>query len=115
MKKILLTIIITGMIVGVASLWYTENYSSTSYYIKISDDGEVEKGTFNDNTPFILYRYKVSGFDSSGNEKLLEFTADHNLRYGAYIELLDNKKRGVFSWEEVKRSGVPQKARDKLK
>ncbi|MEC1241810.1 YxeA family protein, partial [Bacillus paralicheniformis] len=58
--------------------------------------------------------YELAGFDEDGQEKTMEFTADKNLRTGAFLRLFHSEKKGVKSWEEVEKDDIPAKAKDRL-
>ncbi|WP_440896691.1 YxeA family protein [Amphibacillus sp. Q70] len=51
--------------------------------------------------------YQVIGYDENAKEKELEFSAGHQLRQGAYIQLYHTKFRGVTYWQEVSFEELP--------
>lgn len=82
------------------------------YYVQITKDGEKLKDKLEDG--YINYQYKLPGFDEKGKEKTLEFKADKNLRKDAFLRIYYSEKKGVKSWEEVKKDEIPTKAKEKL-
>ncbi|MFR1820294.1 MAG: YxeA family protein [Lactococcus petauri] len=110
MKKLLLIVILGILISTGGVVWYIANYSNKSYYVQIHNNGEIERDDIKRNSLLGFYKYNVEGFDAEGVEQRLVFTADHNLRIEAYLKVKRNAKRGVISWEEVKRESIPKKA-----
>lgn len=62
------------------------------------------------------YNYNLPGYNKEGEKKDLEFAAfkDRPLKMNAYLKVTWNKNKGVTSYEEVKGSEVPEKAKEKL-
>lgn len=115
MQKLLIFIFIAVLIASGGTVWYVENYSYSTYYVQVHADGKIEKDETDNNFLLEIYRYEIKGFNSEGDGKNLNFTANHNLRHEAYLKVLENKKRGVISWKEIKKESVPKKALDNLK
>ena len=44
----------------------------------------------------------------------MEFTADKNLRIGAFLRLFYSENKGVKSWEEVDKDDIPAKGKEQL-
>lgn len=86
----------------------------SQYYVQITADG-IEKNVTADNGKKIkLFEYELPAFDKDGKEKMMEFTAPKNLRKEAFLRIYHNDKKGVTSWEEVKKDDIPAKAQKKL-
>lgn len=116
MKKVLIGIIVLiVVIIGGVFVWYKMSYGGTSYYTQITLDGKKVQKTFDNGTKFDEWEYSQSAYDANGNEKKIDFSADHNLRKEAYLKLTYNDKKGVTSWEEVQQKDIPEKAQGKLK
>lgn len=81
------------------------------YYVQIITDGieEADNGE-----PLNFFEYKLTGFDKNGKEKEIEFTAQKNLRKEAFLRVYYSDKKGVSSWEEVKKDELPSKVKEKL-
>ncbi|GBG96217.1 YxeA family protein [Lactococcus termiticola] len=115
MKKILIGIVAVLVIIGAGGFgWYQLTYGGKDYYVQIKTDGEKRTVTANDGNKFPIYTYKIKATEKSGQTKDIEFTADHNLRHGAYLDLTYNNKKGVTNWKEVQKDEVPKEALDKL-
>lgn len=84
------------------------------YYVQITADGLEKNEKADNDTPIKLFEYKLSGFDEGGKEKTMEFTAPKNLRKEAFLRVYYSDKKGVTSWEEVKKDDIPSKAKEKL-
>lgn len=64
----------------------------------------------------ISYNYVLAGFHKTGQKIIIKFTAykDRPVIQGTYLEITWNQRRGVTSYEQVKESNVPSKAKEKL-
>ena len=114
MKKILFGIIALILVVGGAGFaWYKVSYGGGTYYVQITKDGKEQQDTAN-GQKYTRYSYQMNSYKKDGKEKEVEFTADHNLRKEAYLELTVNSVKGVTSWEEVKKAEVPKEALKKI-
>lgn len=111
MKKILFGVIAVLLIlVGAGFAWYRVEYGGTAYYVKITENGTKTTEKDDQGQTFYLYDYDQKAFDKSGHSRQIEFTADHNLRHQAYLQLTYNQKKGVTNWEERSSKQVPEKA-----
>jgi uncharacterized protein (TIGR01655 family) len=110
MTRVVVLVFIGVLIVAGGAVWVAENYSRETYYVFIREDGEIEKEKGMTQSLLGVYRYRMMGVQADGREKKLDFTANHNLRHGAYLKVLENRNRGVISWEEVQREDVPEEA-----
>ncbi|MBM7645952.1 uncharacterized protein (TIGR01655 family) [Scopulibacillus daqui] len=79
------------------------------YYVQIK--GKGHKVT---DSGFTRYEYRLPAYDKDGNKKQLEFSAEKQLREGAYLTLYVKEKKGVTSYQEVDKKDVPPKAKEKL-
>ncbi|MCY7779662.1 YxeA family protein [Bacillus haynesii] len=84
------------------------------YYVHITGNGKEETSKFDDGEEYSVFKYELAGFDEDGQEKTMEFTADKNLRTGAFLRLFYSENKGVKSWEEVEKDEIPGKAKDRL-
>lgn len=112
-KKIVILIISLLLLVGIGfGVYYFKNANHIGAdvsYVKITTDGEKGKNvSFN-------YSYTMPAYDEAGKETEVTFSADKNLRKGAYLKLYIKEDKGVTSYEEVPEKEVPSKAAEKLK
>ncbi|MBC1470337.1 YxeA family protein [Listeria seeligeri] len=112
MKKIIITIVSVLFIGGIAFaayyFYFGKQLNAEEYYVKITQDGEkTSEGAFN-------YSYNLPAYNKDGEEKRISFTADKNLRKGAYLKLYYKPIKGVTTFEEVSQDKLPSKAADKL-
>ncbi|MDR2977613.1 MAG: YxeA family protein [Streptococcaceae bacterium] len=111
MKKVLFSMAaIVIVLFGAVKVWESINYGGTSYYAKIKGDGQKYDEKTDSGEIFTRYEYQQTAFKSSGDEKTVKFTADHNLRKDAYLKLTYNETKGVTNWEEVKKSEISKSA-----
>ncbi|MEH6943255.1 YxeA family protein [Bacillus sp. JJ722] len=85
----------------------------SQYYIQITVDGTEQEVVADNGKKFKSFKYELPAFDKDGKEKMMEFTADKNLRKDAFLRVYYNDKKGVTSWEEVKKEDIPKKAQKK--
>ncbi|EAG5197446.1 YxeA family protein, partial [Listeria monocytogenes] len=93
MKKIVILIISLLLLVGIGfGVYYFKNANHIGAdvsYIKITTDGEKGKNvSFN-------YSYTMPAYDEAGKETEVTFSADKNLRKGAYLKLYIKEDKGV--------------------
>ncbi len=113
MKRIVFMCSVFVMFTVLLSGCNLNRLGTDTYYVQITKDGEKlkEKNVNGDTT----YEYKLLGFDKDGKEKEMEFTALKNLRKEAFLRIYYSEKKGVKSWEEVKKDELPTKVKEKLK
>lgn len=87
-----------------------------SYYVQVTNEGQREETKDDNGSTMVEYKYTLPGYDEDGKQKDLEFSAfkDRPLRTEAYLKITWNEKKGVTSWEEVKKTDVPKKAMKQL-
>lgn len=89
------------------------------YFVKIEQDGVIEKNKDNDNDPWI-YKYDTTAYNKKGQPIKVSFYANKNLKKGAYICVhvggTGDKKDiyGIDSFEEVNSNNLTKLAKDKL-
>src|SRR5690625_2586191 len=83
---------------------------ASKYYVEIDGKGEAQVNEKADDT---RNEYDLAGFDKDGELKELLFTADHELREGAFLEIYF-KKSDVVTYEEVDFSEIPKKVQELL-
>ncbi|MEZ0116412.1 UNVERIFIED_ORG: uncharacterized protein (TIGR01655 family) [Heyndrickxia coagulans] len=104
MKKILLVLTLilgNSLFLGACSSLEPDNpKGKTMYYTEITDTGKKD----NDGR----YEYKQNAYNEKGEEKKLEFSADKQLKKGAYIQLYYANFFGVRHWQEVTFKELPE-------
>ncbi|MCA9725143.1 MAG: YxeA family protein, partial [Kurthia sp.] len=58
----------------------------------------------------VRYVYKIDVINEDGKHKELEFSANKQLRKGAYLMLYVNKEGEVTSYDEVSKKDMPKDA-----
>src|SRR5699024_3512143 len=85
-----------------------QTIGSSKYYVQIDDEGkEYASGDYT------RYEYNLTGFDKDGTGEELLFTAGHQLKQGAFLQVY-YKKDEVVTYEEVDDDDVPEKAMNLL-
>lgn len=85
------------------------------YYLQITKDGEVEEYKLDSGEIGKTYWYELPSYNEDGNEQTLKFSAQKNLRKGAYLKLYVQDGKKVTSYNEVQFDEIPKKAQEKLK
>ena len=81
---------------------------SSKYYVQVENDGEkyTEQG-------HSRYKYALKGFNKDGKSKKLKFTANHQLKQDAYLQIY-YKKGEVITYKEIKHDDMPKKPQQLL-
>lgn len=109
MKKLLIVSMgLTLCLLTACSPQPLQTIGSTKYYAEIDDDGEEYE-----DSGHTRYRYDLLGFDENGEFNELSFTAGHQLKQGAYLQVYQ-KKDEVITYEEVNADDIPGKAKELL-
>ncbi|PGA87963.1 YxeA family protein [Bacillus toyonensis] len=108
-------ILCTTILIGCSVIDKMSNRKfKNQYYVQIISDGQKENVKSQSGETDKAYRYKLNGFDKEGQEKIMDFTADKNLRKEAFLRVYYSDERGVTSWEEIELKDIPEKAKQKL-
>ena len=76
-----------------------------SVYVQINKDGKhLSPGR---------YEYTLEGYNDTGKEKEITFSASDSLRRNAYLKV-NAKGKYVETWEEVQPGGMPSAVQKKL-
>ncbi|WP_215144668.1 YxeA family protein [Exiguobacterium qingdaonense] len=78
-------------------------------FVQVQAATDVEETTLKNGGVMKRYVYTQPAFTSEGESKEVTFTADKELREGAYLRLYVNDNDGVTSYDEVSRDDVPKK------
>lgn len=106
MRKFILSVIVISLI-GIVSYGvtlYNTNYSGTTYYVKITNEGFKTS-----DSGYTRFVYTLDSINAAGETKTLEFNAnrDNPLKIGGYLELVVNDLKGVISWQEIAEEDLP--------
>lgn len=103
-KKIILGVVAAILVVVCMSVAFLATQNK-DYYTQI-DNRRVQNiaphGAMN-------YKYTLTAYDESGNEKDVVFETSHILNDDAFLCLKVNFIRGVITWAEVKYEELPVK------
>lgn len=104
--------IFLGIIVIVVGASYTvltldfNRFNKERYYIQITQNGEKLEDRLDNGETMVRYGYKVDAIKEDGKHKELEFSANKQLRKGAYLMLYVNKEGEVSSYDEVSKKDM---------
>lgn len=90
------------------------DHSGDTYYTQITQPGAAEQFDENEKTQYL---YTERAFDEKGDEIKVSFYSmeGKQLREGAYLSIVYNKKNGVISYSEVAENLIPERALKGLK
>lgn len=117
MKKGLIAIAVI-LIVLVGFVVFIQNVNlnrlgAQQYYVQINHDGKRFEDKSDNGEKYVYYEYTLDGYNPSGKEKALTFTAQKELRKDAYLRVYV-KGDEVSSYQEVKADELPEGAKQKL-
>lgn len=81
------------------------------YYVKTQKPSKVE--VVDKEKDFYIYHYNQTGYTKDGKSKKIEYTASKKLKQNHYL-VVREKSHTILSYEEVKKSEIPTKAKEKL-
>ncbi|MCQ6531072.1 YxeA family protein [Bacillus mycoides] len=88
-----------------------QQWGTQKMYVKIVDNGTKGPGD-------TRYNYQLQAYNEDGNETLITFSSESNLRFGAYLLVYvrddKNNHHEIGRYDEVKPEKVPKKAKEKL-
>ena len=106
MKKLLAVFAVLALIGSGLYMVYKKSYGGDAYYVKITQDGVTTQDSDSSGRVYTTYNYELPAVNKHNVKKATKFTADHNLRKGAYLALTVNKTKGVTGYKEVKKSEI---------
>lgn len=118
MKKFLVFLLVSGVVIGGPLYYYYVNYNTTDYYTQINKGGkrtyDTEDG--NPDARHYKYEYQLESFNDKGEKRVESFNTveDKPLKENAYLKLKINKKKGVMGWEEVTKDALPKTIEEKF-
>ncbi|WP_144510833.1 YxeA family protein [Bacillus sp. FJAT-22090] len=119
MKKFLIVIgvLFALGVVGIFAITKLDfnRMNADNYYLQITEDGVPHEDKLDDGSVMTTYSYQLDATNADGKTIPLEFTAQKNLRKGAYLKMYVKKDDQVSSYDEVKLEDIPQKAQEQLK
>ncbi|MBB2480594.1 YxeA family protein [Bacillus sp. APMAM] len=119
MKKIITSLVVIVVIIFGGLIFLQKvNFNrlgADEYYVQINDQGKKVESKADNGEKYVQYEYTLLAFDKDGKQKTFSFSAQKQLRENAYLRLYVKNKKGVTSFQEVKKEELPQKVREKLK
>ncbi|CDQ38093.1 MULTISPECIES: YxeA family protein [Virgibacillus] len=116
MKKLFITILGCGLIIG-AGLLIMQLFSNevTDRFNPLVPKKEIYVQVNKEGTALSPggYNYTLTGFDKDGRKKEVTFYASGELRKDAYLRIF-TKGKYIETWEEVQQQDIPEQAKQKL-
>lgn len=89
-------------------------FGAEHYYVHITTDGVSDVTVLDTGEKMERFEYELPAYNERGEEMMLTFTSDKNLRHDAYLQLFYKESKGVTSYEEVQEDEIPERAREQL-
>lgn len=105
-------IILVGFVVFIQNV-NLNRLGAQQYYVQINQDGKRFEDKSDNGEKYVYYEYTLDGYNPSGKEKALTFTAQKELRKDAYLRVYV-KGDEVSSYQEVKADELPEGAKQQL-
>lgn len=118
MKKIVGVIVVLVLIAVAGTILMKTDFNrmgKKAAYIEVIKPTEKEETKLDNGDVMTRYWYKQTAFNEKGEAIKVEFSAQKELRQGAYLLLYLKKGDEVTSYDEVKSDKIPEKVQKKLK
>ncbi len=83
-------------------------------YVEVIEPTDIDEDKLNTGEVMTSYLYKQTAFNDEGETIEVEFSAQKELRQGAFLKLYVKKENEVTSYDEVKWEDIPAEAQKKL-
>lgn len=118
MKKLFITLgaliaVLIAALVVLASVDFNR-MGKDNVYVQITTDGEIETYTDNKGAVYKTYWYELSAYTAEGEEQPVKFSAQKDLRQGAYLMLYMKDGNEVTSYDEVQFEELPVKVQEQF-
>ncbi|MGM1046644.1 MAG: YxeA family protein [Bacillota bacterium] len=118
MKKIIISVSVIAVLV-IGFLIFIQNVNinrigADEYFVQIKGEGEKLDVKAANGQHFEDYKYTLQAINKEGQEKMMTFTAQKQLRQEAFLRLYVKEEKGVTSWQEVTKDELPEKAKEKF-
>ena len=117
-KTIISCLIIVAILLGGLVIIQNVNFNrlgADEFYTQINGEGTKIESKSDNGQKFVRYEYQLPAFDKGGEQKILTFTSQKQLREQAYLILFVKDEKGVTSYQEVEKKELPEKVSGKFK
>ena len=119
MKKIIgITIgIVSILLVAAVVILATVDFNSfgkENVYVQVGDPSYTDEYTIDSGQVITTYWYELPAYDEDGNVIEVEFSAQKELKQGAYLKLYVKQENEVTSYDEVSWEEIPVAAQEEL-
>ncbi|MGX8792531.1 YxeA family protein [Oceanobacillus oncorhynchi] len=118
MKKIMALVIgVVVLFVAAVVVLMTVDFNRTgkdNAYVQIDESAYTEEDKLDNGEVMKTYWYEQSAYTEDGEEIQVEFSAQKELRQGAYLMLYVNKDNEVSSYDEVSEAELPDEVKEAL-
>ena len=118
MKKIVIPIVIfivliVGSIIFLMSFDFNR-FGKSHAYIEVIEPTELIEDQLSSGEIMKRYSYTQSAIKEDGEEIKITFTANKELRQGAYLKMYLDKNGNVTSYDEISFENTPTEVQEKL-
>ena len=117
MKKIfiVLGVLISLAVIGLVAVATLDlnRFGKDHVYVQIVGDGEVEKEVAN-GVVYETYWYNEPAYTANGEQINVQFSAQKNLRHGAYLMLYMKNGNEVTSYDEIQFEELSKEVQKKM-
>lgn len=119
MKKLFgfIGILVLLLVVGAVLLTTVDfnRMGKNNVYVEVIEPTEIQEDKLDTGEVMTSYLYKQTAFNEKGEAIEVEFSAQKELRQGAFLKLYVKQGNKVTSYDEVKWGDVPAEVQKKLK
>lgn len=119
MKKLfgIIGILVLLLVVGAVLLTTVDfnRMGKNNVHVEVIEPTEIQEDKLDTGEVMTSYLYKQTAFNEKGEAIEVEFSAQKELRQGAFLKLYVKQGNKVTSYDEVKWEDVPAEVQKKLK
>ena len=119
MKKIIgitigiVSILLVAFVVILATV-DINRFGKENVYVQVGDPSYTDEYTIDSGQVITTYWYELPAYHEDGNALNVEFSAQKELKQGAYLKLYIKKGSEVTSYDEVSWDEIPKAASEEL-
>lgn len=108
-----MSILLVASVVVLATVDFNR-FGKDNVYVQVGNPSYTDEQKLDSGEIMTTYWYELPAYKESGRVMKVEFSAQKELRQGAYLKLYIKQGNEVTSYDEVQASEIPSKAREEL-
>lgn len=115
MKKLIgiISILLVAAVVILATVDFNR-FGKENVYVQVGDPSYTDEDKIGSGEIMTTYWYELPAYRDNGSSVEVEFSAQKELRQGAYLKLYVKHGNEVTSYDEVNFNEIPKEARESL-